>query len=153
MDEKPRLSNNLLETYEKTVLKIFEFAEKYSSDCNFLINKDLKQVFDFIKDLKYKKDPDGIEFLSRPNFSIWRDDLPRDCDDKTLIACCYFELKKIPYRIIISGKNFKPHHVYPEYYSHTKKNWCPFDATYSNGELGKYLYIENFRKIFKKIID
>ena len=50
MDEKPRLSNNLLETYEKTVLKIFEFAEKYSSDCNFLINKDLKQVFDFIKD-------------------------------------------------------------------------------------------------------
>jgi len=145
--EKINVTNNLLETYEKTVLKIIEFSEKYMSDCNFLINKTPEQVFEIIKNLKYKPDPQGIEFLSRPELSIWRKDLPRDCDDKTLIAICYFQLKNIPYRIVISGRSTKPHHIYPEIQDF-KNNWIPFDATYSKNIFGKYPYKEVFRKLF-----
>ena len=140
--------NQLLETYEKTVLKVIEFSKKYSSDCLFLINKTPQEVFEIIKNLKYKPDPQGIEFLSRPEFSIWRNDLPRDCDDKTLIAVCYFELKNIPYRIIISGKGIKPHHIYPEFLDSLKNTWIPFDATYQKNIFGKTPYVEKFRKIF-----
>jgi hypothetical protein len=148
---KPILKNNLLETYEKTVLKVIEFGKKYSSDCLFLINKTPAEVFDFIKNLDYKPDPINIEFLSRPEFSIWRKDLPRDCDDKTLMAVCYFELKNIPYRIIISGKTFKPHHIYAEFLDQLKNTWIPFDATYKKNQFGKYAYVEQFRKIFYPI--
>ena len=146
-----KLTSSLLETYEKTVLKIFEFADKYKSDCNFLAYENLEDIFDFIKNLEYKQDPKGIEFLSRPKFSIFRTDLPRDCDDKTLIAACVFELKDIPYRIVISGKTKKPHHVYPEIF--INNGWIPFDATYKRGLLGKRLYKEIFRKVYEKIID
>lgn len=151
-----KFKNNLLETYEKTVLKVIEFGSKYSSDCLFLINKTPIEVFDFIKNLPYKPDPKNIEFLSRPEFSIWRKDLPRDCDDKTLIGVCYFELKNIPYRIVISGKDVKPHHIYLEYLDEFKNTWVPFDATYPKNIFGKVPYAEKFRKIFyplKKIID
>lgn len=151
-----KFKNNLLETYEKTVLKVIEFGSKYSSDCLFLINKTPIEVFNFIKNLPYKPDPKNIEFLSRPEFSIWRKDLPRDCDDKTLIGVCYFELKNIPYRIVISGKDIKPHHIYLEYLDKFKNTWIPFDATYPKNIFGKVPYIEKFRKIFyplKKIID
>lgn len=143
-----KFKNNLLETYEKTVLKVIEFGLKYSSDCLFLINKTPIEVFNFIKNLPYKPDPKNIEFLSRPEFSIWRKDLPRDCDDKTLIGVCYFELKNIPYRIVISGKDIKPHHIYLEYLDEFKNTWVPFDATYSKNIFGKIPYSEKFRKIF-----
>lgn len=145
---KINFKNNLLETYEKTVLKVIEFGTKYSSDCLFLINKTPMEVFEFIKNLPYKPDPKNIEFLSRPEFSIWRKDLPRDCDDKTLIAVCYFELKNIPYRIVISGKDIKPHHIYSEFLDSFKNTWIPFDATYSKNVFGKIPYVEKFRKIF-----
>lgn len=146
--EPINFKNQLLETYEKTVLKVMEFSQKYSSDVLFLINKTPQEVFEIIKNLKYKPDPQGIEFLSRPEFSIWRKDLPRDCDDKTLIAVSYFELKNIPYRIIISGKDIKPHHIYAEFLDSLKNTWIPFDATYQKNIFGKTPYVEKFRKIF-----
>jgi hypothetical protein len=148
MDKEIKFKSNLLETYEKTVLKVIEFSQKYSSDCLFLINKTPLEVFEFIKNLPYKADPKGIEFVSRPEYSIWRKDLPRDCDDKTLIAICYFELKNIPYRIIISGRDIKPHHIYSEFLDNLKNTWIPFDATYQKNIYGKVPYVEKFRKIF-----
>lgn len=141
--------NTPLDTYEKTVLKIFEFAKKYQSDCLFLESKTPFEVFEFIKNLEYKKDPEGIEFLSRPKFSIFRDDLPRDCDDKTLIAACYFELKNISYKIIVSGRNSNPHHVYP--IAFINNEWIVFDATYPTNKYNQILYPETFRKIYSKI--
>lgn len=140
---------NPLETFEKTVLKIFEFAKKYQTDCLFLESKTPIEVFDFIKNLEYKPDPVGIEFLSRPDFSIFRNDLPRDCDDKTLIACCYFELKNYPYKIIVSGKNKDPHHVYPIVF--LDNNWVVFDATYPSNKFNQVPYKEKFKKIYTKI--
>lgn len=140
---------NPLETFEKTVLKIFEFAKKYQTDCLFLESKTPIEVFNFIKNLEYKPDPVGIEFLSRPDFSIFRNDLPRDCDDKTLIACCYFELKNYPYKIIVSGRSNKPHHVYPIVF--INNSWIYFDATYSSNEFNKPPYKEVYKKIYTKI--
>lgn len=144
-----RLNNNKLETYEKTVLKILEFTEKYSGDCLFLINYTPKELFNFVKDLEYKPDPVGIEFLSRPEFSIFKKNLPRDCDDKTLIVTCWAKLKNIPFKVCVSGRRNKPHHIYPILFIDNK--WIIFDATYSNGEIGKKFFKENFCKIYEKI--
>lgn len=141
-----KLNIEKLETYEKTVLKIFEYAKKFQKDCLFLESKSIKELFDFVKNLEYKKDPDGIEFISRPEFSIFRNDLPRDCDDKTLIIACYCELKNIPYKIAVSGKNNSPHHIFPLIY--IEKNWIPFDATYSTNKLGEYPNNIKFFKVY-----
>jgi hypothetical protein len=138
-----------LDTYEKTVMKVFEFAKKYQTDCLFLESKTPLEVFDFIKNLEYKEDPKGIEFLSRPAFSIFRTDLPRDCDDKTLIAACYFELKNYPYKIVVSGKNTNPHHIYPIVF--LNNSWKVFDATYNTNNFNELPYKESFRKVYSKI--
>lgn len=135
-----------LETYEKTVLKIFEFTKKYYTDVIFLESKTPEEVFEFVKNLKYVSDPKGIEFLSRPKFSIF-ENIPRDCDDKTLIITSYCELKGIPYKIGVTGKGKSPHHIFPI----IKLNdvWTYFDATYKNGEIGKLIFKPKFFKIYK----
>ena len=135
-----------LETYEKTIFKIFEFANKYYTDVIFLDCKTPKEVFEIVKNLDYKADPKGIEFLSRPLFSIFEKNLPRDCDDKTLIICCYAKLKGIPYKIAVTGRNKHPHHVFPILC--LNNSWVIFDATYENSEIGKFIFPPVFFKIF-----
>ena len=146
MNNEFKITNNLLETYEKTVLKIFEFSKKYSSDVLFLESKTPDEVFEFVKNLKYKPDPKGIEFLSRPKFSVFENNLPRDCDDKTLIITCYCELKNIPYKIAVTGKNNSPHHIFP--ILKIFDNWVYFDATYESGKIGKLIFEPKFFKIY-----
>ena len=97
-----------LKTYKNTISKIFEFTNLYYTDVIFLDCKTPKEVFEIVKNLTYKPDPRGIEFLSRPLYSIFEKNLPRDCDDKTLIITCYAKLKGIPYKIAVTGKNKYP---------------------------------------------
>jgi len=143
-----RLEKSKLNSYRETVQKIFEFSEKYYNDVKFLELKTPIEVFEIVKNLDYKPDPKGIEFLSRPLYSIFKNDLPRDCDDKTLIISSYATLKNIPFKIAVSGKTNFPHHVFP--ILQIDKNWIPFDATYDYSQYGKFLFSPKFLKIFSK---
>lgn len=140
-------TENLI-TYEKTIKRIFEFSNKYYTDVIFLDCKTPMEVFEIVKNMTYKPDPKGIEFLSRPLYSIFKTNLPRDCDDKTLIICCYAKLKGIPYKIAVTGKNKSPHHVFPILC--INNSWVIFDATYDYSEYGKFLFHPVFLKIFEE---
>lgn len=142
------LKKEELETYEKTIQKIFEFTNLYYEDVLFLQNKKPEEVFEIVKNLSYRADPKGIEFLSRPKFSLFSNSLPRDCDDKTLIVCCYAKLKGYPYKIAVTGKEREPHHVFPILL--INNSWVIFDATYQNAIYGKFLFPPVFFKIFEE---
>lgn len=142
------LKKEKLESYEKTIQRIFQFTNLYYEDVLFLQNKKPKEVFEIVKNLSYRADPRGIEFLSRPKFSLFSDFLPRDCDDKTLIITSYAKLKRFPYKIAVTGKNREPHHVFPILL--INNSWVIFDATYQNAVYGKFLFNPVFFKIFEE---
>ncbi len=132
-------------SYRKTVETIFRLAASYPEDISEFEN--IYQLYNFVRNLKYKPDPPGKEFVSRfeftkiPNYPI------RDCDDKTIPIISYAIANNIPNRIIVCGVGTTPHHVYPEIFVFGL--WTPADATFTEQcKFGEYLYEENFRKIF-----
>lgn len=136
-----------LDSYRETVAAIFRLAETYPQDVSEF--KNIYALYNFVRKLTYKRDPPGKEFLSR-FFYTKNENYPiRDCDDKTLPIISYAILKNIPNRIIVCGVGDSPHHVYPELFIFN--SWTPADATFSDRcTFGKYLYEENFRKIFNR---
>lgn len=147
MNKEFNLKSIPLETFEKTVLKVFEFTEKYFTDVIFLESQTPEEVFNFVKNLEYKPDPKNIEFISRPKFSIFENNLPRDCDDKTLIITSYAKLKNIPFKIAVIGKENQPHHIFP--ILKLNKEWVYFDATYESGKIGELIFKPKFFRIYE----
>lgn len=107
----------------------------------------LSNIFDYIKNLPFVPDPqksalanfDNIELLKSPYFTLLTGG---DCDDKTILAACIFERKRIPY--LISVTSSRPdqslHHIYLCVLMNDKKGnkfWLPFDATYKWNKLFK----------------
>lgn len=82
----------------------------------------LEQFFNMVKSLTYKKDPPGVEHLSRPAASLSKYATYRDCDDKAILIAAYLTRqaklgkKFIPWRFVAVSK--KPdrrlHHVVNE---------------------------------------
>jgi hypothetical protein len=122
------INNYRLETFDKTVLKIIEFSKNYKNDLIDFKETPFYDFYLFIKNLPYRADPKNIETLSRPALTLNKNYSPRDCDDKTILICAFCELKKIPYKIVVTGKNKKFHHVFPQVF--LNGNWIIADATY-----------------------
>ena len=104
-----------ISTYETTIGEMLRMAREHAKDCAPYAGKSVFEFYDYVRKLPYKDDPEGIEHMSRPRYTLsqsWEG--PRDCDDKTLALAAYCELHKIPYRIVVCGERETPHHVYPE---------------------------------------
>lgn len=137
-----------LETFDKTILKIIEFAKKYKNDLLQYRNKSFKEFYDIVKSLPYIPDPKNIETLSRPIYTMNPNHSPRDCDDKTLAICSFCELKNIPYKIIVTGKKNRFHHVFPVV-NLSGSSFIIADATYPNkGNFGEFLFYPNLKKTY-----
>lgn len=136
-----------LETFDKTVLKIIEFARKYKNDLKDYENLSFENFYLMIRNLPYHADPQNIETLSRPLYTLQKNYTPRDCDDKTILICAFCELKGIPYKIEVTGKKNKFHHVYPVVFINNK--WTIADSTYPNkGFLGSNLFNAKVKKTY-----
>ncbi len=138
-----------LTNQDETVREIKRIATQYYTDLEAFKDWDFFKFYNLVRALEYKADPVGIETLSRPKYTIRRDfSGPRDCDDKTILLIAKAIQNNIPYRVIVCGQKNFGHHVYPEiFYS---KKWMPADATYpARSVFGKYLYKENYRKVFE----
>lgn len=131
-----------------TVSEIIRLAKWYKNDLKDFPEMGFFKFYNYVRDLEYIPDPPGKETLSRFVYTIrkeWK--APRDCDDKTILISTKCEFDKIPYRVVVCGMNFTPHHVYPEILVSGK--WMSADATYWNrNAFGKNLYQENYRKIY-----
>jgi len=137
-----------LKSYEQTLGVIADFARRYKSDVSLLSGLSPIDFYDYVHGLPYIDDPEGVERVSRPAFTIdpnWKNS--RDCDDKTAIVGAYCELNGIPWRMVVAGQFENPHHVYPEI--KLGSLWVPFDTTYPQlAGIGIKLYDpERFRRV------
>lgn len=132
--------------YKRLVKDILIDSKNYLDDFPFP-KYTIKEFYNYVLNLPYIDDGKA-EILARPKFSLDPNyKVNRDCDDKTLSLVSYLRFRKIPFRIIVSGRNQKPHHIYPEFF--WNGFWIPFDATYPKiNNFGKRLFPEKFREIF-----
>lgn len=99
------------------------------------------EFFNVIKNLPFNPDPDNVELIKRPFFTMNRIGPGGDCDDKTIAVCSWAKLAGIPWRIMGVGNRKKRlgrillSHVRPELY--IGDNWISFDATYGFNILEK----------------
>ncbi len=138
-----------LESFHQTISEIFRMAAAYHADLEPYHFPNIFAVYNYVRSLPYQKDPDGLETVSRPGYTLAGDwTLPRDCDDKTLIIIAAANKFGLPARAVVCGEIPQPHHVYPEVFLSGK--WIPFDATYGDIQhdcrLGERLYGEIFRE-------
>jgi hypothetical protein len=146
-------NSRLLKSFEDTVDEIKRLSLTYWND--LLLYPEISKLspeefFNFIKSLRYVSDPKGEEYVSRPGHSLHlalsKTGHYFDCDDRSVLTISYFTLRnklfneKNSIKIIVSGRNFKPHHVYCDI------NNKPFDPTYPHNEYQKLLFPEGFRK-------
>jgi hypothetical protein len=126
---------------DNTVQNMFSVVNTWKDDPRLDVfqNWSIKRIFDYIsKTIPYVPDPvpgqvaylngDAVEALKSPFVTMFNGG---DCDDKSILAACIFEVKKIPYRfVVVSTRPDKQlHHVYLEILTGGK--WRPFDATYN----------------------
>lgn len=137
--------------YKKLVSDIFDASEKFKNDLILLgLDKlNLKDFYDYVKSLDYIDDGKKAEILSRPKYSLDPDfKVARDCDDKTLACAAFFRLKNQPFRLIVSGRKSRVHHIYPEI-EIPGIGYIAFDTTYpDNKQIGERIFNEKKRQIF-----
>lgn len=150
---------------DKTIKTIFEFINKYYRDIFIylkntnpellkeLLKNQQKQnikvflkLYKMIRDLPYKKDEKGIETITR-QFLTLQNKGKRDCDEKAILIGSIAKILGFPYRVVIVGRNNKPHHIYLEIYYLNR--WIPADATYPDkNKFAKRLFKESYRKVY-----
>lgn len=138
--------------YKQLVSDILEHAKNFKED---LIEKgfdkfSLGEFYNYVLNLPYISDGEENEILVRPKYSLDKNyNVNRDCDDKCLALATFCELKNIKYRIIVSGRKNKVHHIYLEIFYAPLNKWLKLDATYPNiNKLGKGLFKEKKREIY-----
>lgn len=130
---------------DNTIQNMQALVDEFKDDPRLQVFKhySLKEIFDYIaKIIPYVPDPtpgqvaylkgDAVELLKSPIQTMFNGG---DCDDKSLLAACIFEIKQIPYQFaVVSTKPHKQlHHVYLEIL--VNGALVPFDATYKNYKL------------------
>jgi len=121
-------------------------VSKYYTDMVPYAQLSLPEIFDRVKNIPFRSDPDGIETLMRPLYTMTLQGFGGDCDDKAIAIASYLTLNRIPWRFVAvrrpERKNL--HHVYTEYYNRIMNRWLPLDATYNINTLGheRGIYVE-----------
>ncbi|MCB1144488.1 MAG: hypothetical protein KDK54_19695 [Leptospiraceae bacterium] len=159
-----------MKNYKQTVKEIIRLSDSYWEDLlesnkygfDFK-NCDFPKFFYFIKSLPYVSDPKGIEHVSRPKISLENSGIksiyPFDCDDRAVLTRSFCLLKnyqncKNPYgiikpKVIVAGKNIRPHHVYISIDIPNILKDFPIDPTYPKNQYGKTLFKELFREVYE----
>lgn len=96
--------------------------------------------FDFIKNLKYKRDKEPVERVGRPAWIIGycgNGGHGLDCKKKAVMIASWLYLHGIPYRFIGSSsrKDREIHHIFPQ--ALINGTWVNVDATYPDYHIGQ----------------
>lgn len=114
-----------------------EVVEKYHRDMLPYSSCSLLQIFDLIKALPFRPDPEDTETLMRPSHTMAMRGTGGDCDDKAIALASWARLMQIPYRFIAMRRPGRKtlHHVAVELYTHNRWLFC--DPTYSFNVIGR----------------
>lgn len=116
---------------------MLDMVERYHRDMLPYVSFPLQHVFDIIKNIPYRPDPDDVEVLMRPRYTMSSTGYGGDCDDKAIALASYCRLVSIPFRFVAvraPEKNFL-HHVF--LYVNLGGRWIAADPTYSFNSLGR----------------
>lgn len=120
-----------LESVEQTGAEMKRLAIAYATDMAPYATLSLYELFELISAIPYSPDPDNVEFLKRPYYTLEGIGLGGDCDDKAIMVYAWAYLNGFPARFVaVSREMGMPlHHVYTEVLM--RGTWFPFDATYA----------------------
>lgn len=107
-------------------------------------------IFEAVKNLPYKYDPDPVEFIQRPYYTMTGTGPGGDCDDKAVCIAAWAILNGWPYRFRVVGPagSKEPTHVFAEV--DFGKGWTPMDVTYSFCVAGQPLPWRTFEVSYGK---
>lgn len=102
-----------------------------------LADLSLPQFFNFVRQIQYRQDRQGVEIVTRPWHSLstsWRQGL--DCKKKAILIASWLQLRGIPWRFVaVSSRPDRDiHHVIVEAWQ--GGSWKEIDATYPQNSLG-----------------
>lgn len=143
-----------LRNVEQTIGEMFELVRKYNSDVSAYATMSPEAFYKLVRDIPYKADPRGNEFIQRPWATLVGASEWGDCDDLAMLMASYAVQNKIPYRFGIggskkyrgmsSGRTIIPfHHVWCELF--VMGRWTPFDATYPRYQ--PYIHNQNYLRV------
>lgn len=128
-----------LDSKDQTGKEMYRLIDQYSGDIDFIHTRqgvplsslNLFEYFDFVKNIPYRRDIQGIEVVSRPAKIIDNKSVGMDCKKKSILISAYLKNRGIPFRLIASSKrpDKRIHHVFPQ--MKIDGRWHNMDATYS----------------------
>ena len=136
----------LMKTTVKQLNDVFQTGREmarlvvsYWADLGPWLGVDFRTYYSYVCALPYVEDPEEVETVSRPAYTLQRDYRPRDCDDKAVLIACWLYAHGIQCRFVASST--RPdrvlHHVFVQ-----AAKFGYIDATFDRyaGTLGNYDY-------------
>ncbi len=122
---------------QQTASEMYRLAYAWKEDMAPFASLSLPELFDRLKNLPWRADPEGTELLQRPWYTMNQVGLGGDCDDKAIAVGAYCHLAGFPFRFVAVSRspNSDLHHVYTEIM--IKGSWLIFDPTYAYNVLGR----------------
>jgi transglutaminase-like putative cysteine protease len=109
----------------------------YYRDMLPFVHMGLSEVYEMIKNIPFKPDPEDAETLQRPLYTLQQNGYGGDCDDKAIAMASWAKAAGLPYRFVAVRRadHEDLHHVFTEIY--TANNWVRCDCTYPFNSLGR----------------
>lgn len=144
---QPRIRE--LTDVQQTSSEMYRIAWAWKEDMAPWASMNLQELFDLIKNIPFNADPEGVEFLQRPWYTMNQTGRGGDCDDRAIATGAWCHLRGIPFRFVaVSRSKTAPlHHVLTELYLNGE--WFEFDPTYSFNVLGRPLSVYPQRLILR----
>lgn len=121
----------------KTVSIMRAIVNRYYGDIKEpLKNMDLLELFNFVKNQPYRRDPAGREIIPRPLYTLrYGSRLGRDCKKQAIIIAAWARANSLPFKfVVVSTEPEKtPHHVFTSVFWGGR--WVDVDATYKTNKI------------------
>lgn len=126
----------------QTAAEMRRLTLAYWRDLGRWLDAPFIEYFNFVCALPYRSDPEQVETISRPAFTLRESYAPRDCDDKAVLIACWLHGHDIPARFVgvSTLKDCELCHVFTQ--AKTTAGGLDLDATYNeyHNLIGNYPY-------------
>lgn len=121
---------------QQTSTEMYRLAFAWKEDMLPYASYTLQELFDLLKNIPFHPDPEDMEYLQRPWYTLNEAGDGGDCDDKMICVGAWANLLGIPFRFVAVSYSEEPlHHVLCELY--IENRWLNFDPTYAFNVLGR----------------
>lgn len=125
---------------QQTATEMYRIAWAWKEDMLPYVTLNLQELFDLLRSIPFNADPEDMELLQRPWYTLNEAGAGGDCDDKMICVGAYCHLRNIWFRFVAVSRGTDPekeplHHVLVQMY--IQKQWQIFDPTYAFNVLGR----------------